>query len=64
MPSVGTPNISLQSAVETVTPQHIPDSKRIKVLNKLFMRYIPEILMTSDVAPELWNYNVVISRVK
>ncbi|KAJ8925978.1 hypothetical protein NQ315_009833 [Exocentrus adspersus] len=44
--------------------QHSGDSRRAKVLNKLFMRHITDQLGSGSCAPEILGYGVEINRVK
>ncbi len=61
---VGAPSISLQMATQNLVPgKAVATGKRIIILNKLFMRYIPEILSTSEVGTKLYGFDIEFSHV-
>lgn len=60
---VGAPSISLQVATDLATTTRIASSKRAKVLEKLYARYIPEVLYTSEIGEKLADHNVEFSKV-
>lgn len=62
-PAVGTPSMSLETIVTSLTASRAPIRKRADVLNKLFMRSITDVLSTGELSEDVLNYDVQISQV-